>query len=371
MSMLADIHLKYMRLALQLARKGVGKTAPNPAVGCVIVKDGAVVGEGWHRRAGTPHAEAHALHQAGSLAAGADVYVTLEPCAHYGKTPPCAEALIAAKVARVFAGMVDPNPQVSGKGVALLEKAGIATKTGLLEEECRRLNEPFIKHIATGMPFVTLKCAMTLDGMIATAAGDSRWVTGAAARRYVHRLRSQMDAIMVGAGTILADDPQLTARVPGGRDPIRVIVDSHLRLPLTARVINQRSTAPTLIATLDGTTAQAAALRKQGIELLICEELDNRLDLVDICRQLGRRGVQSLLLEGGATLAGEMLRCGLIDKVIFFYAPVLIGGAGRQLFTGPGVAKMMAAWPVRDLTLRRFGADICLSGYPEVPCSPV
>jgi diaminohydroxyphosphoribosylaminopyrimidine deaminase/5-amino-6-(5-phosphoribosylamino)uracil reductase len=368
---ISDIHEKYMRRALQLARKGVGKTSPNPAVGCVIVKNGEVVGEGWHRKAGTPHAEVHALRAAGERAKGADLYVTLEPCSHHGKTPPCADAVIASKVARVFAGMVDPNPKVSGKGVARLKNAGIKVSSGLMEQECRCLNEPFIKHITTGIPFVTLKSAMTLDGMIASASGDSRWVTGEVARRHVHRLRSQSDAIMVGAGTVLVDDPLLTARIPGGQNPLRVVVDSRLRIPLTAQLLNSPTQAVTLIATLEGSPAARELLGKPGVELLLCKEKVGEVDLLDLLHQLGGRGVQSLLLEGGATLSGAFLRAGLVDKLILFYAPRILGGGGIPLLAGPGAARMADAIPVRDVTVHRFGEDICISGYPEGPCSPV
>ncbi|HEY6838200.1 MAG TPA: bifunctional diaminohydroxyphosphoribosylaminopyrimidine deaminase/5-amino-6-(5-phosphoribosylamino)uracil reductase RibD [Geobacteraceae bacterium] len=367
---MSDFHEQIMRRAIALARKGVGKTSPNPAVGCVIIKDGAIVGEGWHRRAGTPHAEVHALAQAGERARGADVYVTLEPCAHYGKTPPCAEALIAAGVGRVFAGMVDPNPKVCGKGVAMLREAGITVTAGLLEEECRLLNEPFIKQITTGLPFVTLKCALTLDGKIATAAGDSRWITNEKSRRHVHRIRGMVDAVLVGSGTVRADDPQLTCRIAGGRDPLRVVVDSTLTLPHSARIFGLESAAPTLVATVSTDAERIARLERPGVEVLSCGARDGRVDLEELLRTLARRGIQSLLLEGGGVLAGEALRVGLVDKFLLFYAPKLVGGDAPGPFAGQGVEKMAEAFRLRNMSVRRFGDDLLVTAYPEDACLP-
>ncbi|HLO26617.1 MAG TPA: bifunctional diaminohydroxyphosphoribosylaminopyrimidine deaminase/5-amino-6-(5-phosphoribosylamino)uracil reductase RibD, partial [Geobacteraceae bacterium] len=299
-----DTHEKYMKRAIALARRGVGKTSPNPAVGCVIVKDETIVGEGWHRKAGGPHAEALALRQAGAAVRGADVYVTLEPCAHYGKTPPCADALIAAGVKRVFAAMVDPNPKVKGRGVTALRAAGIEVTAGLLEAESRLLNEPFVKHVTTGIPFVILKSAMTLDGKTATEGGDSKWITNEKSRAYVHKLRSMVDAVMVGAGTVAADDPLLTSRIAGGRDPLRVIVDSSLGLPLDARVLHLESPSRTIVATLVVESAKAKKIRAFGAETLHCLEREGRVDLHDLFARLGALGVQSVLLEGGSALAG-------------------------------------------------------------------
>jgi diaminohydroxyphosphoribosylaminopyrimidine deaminase / 5-amino-6-(5-phosphoribosylamino)uracil reductase len=366
---MTDFHEKIMRRALALARKGLGRTGPNPAVGCVIVRDGTVVGEGWHRKAGTPHAEVHALAEAGELARGADVYVTLEPCSHTGRTPPCAEALIKAGVGRVYAGMIDPNPRVSGMGMERLRGAGIAIVSGILEDECRRVNEPFIKHVTTGLPFVVLKSALTMDGKSATAAGDSRWITNDKSRRYVHRLRSQSDAIMIGVGTAIADDPELTCRIPGGRDPLRVVVDSMLRISPDARLFHLRSRARTVIATISEDKAKIAGIRERDADLLICREKDGRVDLQDLMARLGSMNVQSVLLEGGSTLAGEALRLGLIDKVLLFYAPKLVGGDGPGLFTGFGIERMDDAIRLKNLTISRFAEDILIQGYPEQPCS--
>jgi diaminohydroxyphosphoribosylaminopyrimidine deaminase / 5-amino-6-(5-phosphoribosylamino)uracil reductase len=367
---MSDLHRTYMGRALTLARRGLGRTSPNPAVGCVIVRDGMIVGEGWHRQAGTPHAEVHALRMAGDLARGADLFVTLEPCSHHGRTPPCADALIAAGVGRVFVGTKDPNPKVSGRGIGRLAGAGIPVVTGLREDDCRRLIEPFAKLVTTGRPFVILKSAMTLDGRTATATGDARWISGERSRRLVHRLRDQVDAVMVGSGTLLADDPQLTVRTAAGRDPLRVVVDSRLRIPLDARILHLDSAARTLVATTGATGERVAALQDLGAEVLVCREREGRVDLVDLLERLGRLGVQSVLLEGGETLAGEALRAGLIDKFLFFYGPKLVGGTGRGLFAGPGVPTMAEALPLRIHRVSRSGADILVEAYPEEQCSP-
>jgi diaminohydroxyphosphoribosylaminopyrimidine deaminase/5-amino-6-(5-phosphoribosylamino)uracil reductase len=369
---MTDFHTKIMKRALSLARKGIGKTAPNPAVGCVIVQGEEIVGEGWHRKAGTPHAEIHALRRAGERARHADVYVTLEPCSHFGKTPPCADALVQAGVARVFVGMIDPNPEVRGKGVEILRAAGIEVFADILEGECRRLNDPFVKHVTTGRPFVILKSAMTLDGKTATAAGDSKWITSDKSRCYVHKLRGIVDGIMVGVGTVIADDPQLTCRTPGrGKDPVRIIVDSRLRIPSSARVLRQDSEARTCIATILRESGKIDELRGMSAEIISCREHNGRVDLDDLLQKLGAMGIQSLLLEGGRELAGEALRLGLIDKYLLFYAPKLVGGEGMGLFGGTGVERMDDAPRLGDIRIRRFGRDFMIEGYPEYPCLPV
>ena len=368
-----DVRTRMMRRALSLARKGVGKTSPNPAVGCVVVQGGEVVGEGWHRKAGTPHAEIHALRRAAERAGGADVYVTLEPCSHHGRTPPCADALISAGVARVFIGMQDPNPLVSGKGMAALRAAGIRVECGILERECRLLNEPFIKHVTSGFPFVILKSAMTLDGRTATASGDSKWITSEKSRKYVHKLRAMVDAVMVGVGTVVADDPQLTCRMGvRGRDPLRVIVDSRMRTPLDSALFSLASPAKTVIATITEDPARAAELEAHGAEIVLCKDEDGKVDLADLLARLGSRGIQSVLLEGGRELAGTALRKGLVDKFLLFYAPKLLGGAdGFGLFAGDGPARMADAQVIRDVVVKRFGEDILVEGYPEKTCLPV
>jgi len=372
----ADI--EFMRRALALARRGLGRTSPNPAVGAVIVRDGQVVGQGYHQKAGTPHAEVHALRAAGEAAQGATLYVTLEPCCHYGRTPPCTEAIIAAGISRVVAAMADPNPRVAGGGFRALQQAGIRVETGLLEKEARRLNEAFIKFIITGQPWVTLKMALTLDGKIATHTGASRWITGSLSRARAHELRDSHDAVLVGIGTILVDDPQLTTRLPGGngRDAVRVILDSRLKIPLTARVINLVSTAPTLVAT---TTAAPAETREKllsrGIEVLSLPAKDGRVAWQPLLEALARRNITSILVEGGAEVNVTALASGAVDKVIAFIAPKILGGTTAPgPVGGLGVASPDAAWQLEKLEIEPCGEDVMLSGYlrkeGEKSCSP-
>lgn len=369
--MTAAVDVKFMKRALMLARKGVGKTSPNPAVGCVIVRDGVIVGEGWHRKAGTPHAEIHALEMAGPAARGADLYVTLEPCCHTGKTPPCSDALIKAGVGRLVAGMGDPNPRVSGGGLAALSKAGIPVVRGVLEEECRELNRPFIKQVTTGLPYVTFKCAMTLDGRIATVSGDSRWISCDASRKTVHRMRARMDAVMVGVDTVIADDPELTVRHVRGSNPLRVVVDSNLRTPENARMLNRRLAGRTIIATTETDHHKHLPFLRQGAGLLVCSREDGRVSLPDLLKQLGGRGVQSILLEGGARLAGAMLSRGLIDEMAIFIAPRIIGSDGFPPLALQGMRTMDQAIGLNFLKVERSGTDILVHVRPEAPCSPV
>lgn len=361
--------LKYMKRALTLARKGIGKTSPNPAVGCLIVKDGNVIGEGWHRKAGGAHAEIHALEMAGDAARGSDVYVTLEPCCHTGKTPPCSEALIKAGVRRVVAGMADPNPQVSGGGIAALEQAGIETACGVLEDACRAINLPFIKHVTTGMPYVTYKCAMTLDGNIATITGESRWISCEESRKYVHRMRSRMDAVMVGVDTVIADNPQLTVRHVRGRDPLRVIVDTRLRTPESVTVLSGHLSSKTIIATCESNPRVHRRYLKQGATVVVCEADDGRVSMNDLLQKLGGMGVQSILLEGGSRLAGTMLQHGLIDELVFFVAPKLIGGNGFAPFTLNTMTNMEQAVRLIFTDVSRSGVDLLIHARPEVSCS--
>ncbi|MCS6776471.1 MAG: bifunctional diaminohydroxyphosphoribosylaminopyrimidine deaminase/5-amino-6-(5-phosphoribosylamino)uracil reductase RibD [Chloroherpetonaceae bacterium] len=360
-----------MRRALRLAGKGF--TPPNPMVGCVIVRDGALIAEGYHPCAGQPHAEVFALRAAGERARGATVYVTLEPCCHWGRTPPCTEALIAAGVKRVVAATTDPDPRVRGQGLAQLRAAGIRTEVGLLEEPARRLNEAFLHFQETGRPFVTLKAAMTLDGKIATRTGDSKWITGEKARRYVHRLRAQSGAVLVGVGTVLADDPALTARLPGRevpRQPLRIIVDSHLRTPPNARAVQLVTTlgekAPLLIAAAQGAPAERAALlRERGVEVVeFAATPEGRVDLNALMAYLGEKKVISLFVEGGGTVHAAMLEARLAHRVLFFVAPRLIGGTDAPTpIEGRGVTHVAEAVPVRAMQVRRFGEDIALEGY--------
>lgn len=354
---------KMMGCAMALARKGIGKTAPNPPVGCVIVKNGEIVGTGWHRKAGTPHAEIHALREAGDRARGAEVFVTLEPCSHFGRTPPCADALVEAGVGRVYAGTIDPNPQVGGKGIERLRAAGIMVSCGLREQECRRIIAPFVKYVTTGLPLVAVKSALTLDGRTATVSGDSKWITGEPARRHVHRLRAGHDAIMVGADTVIADDPQLTCHMlRGGRDPVRVVVDSRLRTPLDARIFRVQSRAGVIIATTLKDEELWSAYRGRGVEILLCRDAGGRVDLADLLARIGARGIQSLLVESGGKLAGALLFQRLIDRLILFYGPKLVG-EGHSPFAGAGVVNMSEAIRLQECTMRRFGDDFMVSGY--------
>jgi diaminohydroxyphosphoribosylaminopyrimidine deaminase / 5-amino-6-(5-phosphoribosylamino)uracil reductase len=360
---------RYMKKALSLASKGIGKTSPNPAVGCLIVRDGLIIGKGWHKKAGTPHAEVHALAMARDAARGADVYVTLEPCCHTGKTPPCSDALINAGVKRVIVGMKDPNPKVSGGGIAALEAAGIEVVCGVLEESCRQINLPFIKHITTGHPYVTFKCAMTLDGNIATVTGESKWISSLESRTLVHRMRSSMDAIMVGVDTIIADNPELTVRLVKGRDPLRIIVDTRLRTPESVKVLSERLAPRTLIATTESNPRVHLRYLQQGVNILVCDEDDGRVSMNDLLYKLGQMGIQSILLEGGSRLAGSMLQSGLIDELVFFVAPKIIGNNGFAPFTMVGMTSMDQAIKLVYTKIAQSGVDLVVHARPEIPCS--
>ncbi|MBI5070559.1 MAG: bifunctional diaminohydroxyphosphoribosylaminopyrimidine deaminase/5-amino-6-(5-phosphoribosylamino)uracil reductase RibD [Deltaproteobacteria bacterium] len=346
-----------MRLAIREAEKGLGRTSPNPAVGAVLVKGGRVVAHGHHARAGAPHAEVVALARAGARARGADLYTTLEPCDHWGKTPPCSLAILQAGVRRVFVGSRDPNPVVDGRGIARLRRGGAEVRADVLRGECDRLNRPWFHFITAGRPFVTLKIATTLDGRIATAAGDSRWVTGPEARAAVHRLRDRADAVLVGAGTARADDPRLTARVPGGRDPVRVVLDTRLRLPRTLKLFRQRSAVPTLVA---HGLARPPRLPR-GVEPVRCRLRGGRVDLADLLGKLAERGVTHLLVEGGAQVATAFLEAGLVDQVACFVAPRVLGG-GLSWSRGPGPRRMAGALRLDEVEISRLGDDVLVQG---------
>ena len=361
-----DSDRRFMQTALDLAALGAGHTSPNPMVGAVVVKDGRVVGKGYHQRAGGPHAEVLALDEAGDRATGATLYVTLEPCNHHGRTPPCTERILAAGIRRVVSAMADPNPGVAGGGHARLRDAGLIVDEGLLAGAAARLNETWIKYIRTGLPFTVLKCAATLDGRIATRTGDARWVTGPAARERVHRLRSRMDAILVGVGTVIADDPRLTARLPNGsgRDPLRIILDARLETPPEARMLRLDSSAETLIVCAqDADPARRRRLEAAGARLLASPLACGRIDLRALMAQLGAMQVTSVLLEGGARVAGAALAQKVVDKVMFFFAPKILGGEGVPICQGPGPERMTEALAVHDLGLERIGHDILFTGY--------
>ena len=359
---------KFMRLALRLAMKGMGKTSPNPMVGAVVVKGKTIAGRGYHHRAGEPHAEILALRQAGERARGATLYLNLEPCDHCGKTPPCTRAILQAKIKRVVAGMKDPNPLVSGRGIERLRRAGVQVQVGVLEEESRELNRTFCKFITTREPFVTLKAAATLDGKVATKSGDSRWISSEASRNYVHGLRQAMDAVMVGIGTVLKDDPLLTVRLAGGKrpaQPLRVIVDSRLRIPLNSQVVRTALHFPTLVAaTREASPSKMKRLSRAKIEILIIEsDAQGRVSLRALMRELGRRGVVSVLLEGGSTLNASALREGIVDRLLLFFAPKIIGGQRAPgVIGGEGALLIKDAEPVKILKIRRIGPDILIEG---------
>ncbi|KIL34880.1 5-amino-6-(5-phosphoribosylamino)uracil reductase [Cohnella kolymensis] len=360
----------YMQLALNLAGGTSGQTGVNPVVGCVVVQQGRIVGLGAHLKRGEAHAEVHALNMAGSEARGATVYVTLEPCSHHGKTPPCADRLIAEGVSRVVVAASDPNSLVAGRGIERLREHGIEVEVGVLGIKARAQNEKFNKFITTGLPFITLKTALTLDGRIATRTGHSRWITGPVAREAVHTLRHRHNAIMVGVETVLADDPELTTRlsVPG-LHPLRVVVDSRLRILEDARILNDA--APTVILTTDQADAEKAErLRQKGAELVYCGS-GSRVDLVAAMGNLGERGVASILLEGGGVLNGAMLQAGLVDKLMLFYAPKIIGGEGAPAaFAFAGPEEMSSALSLSDVSIEAYGGDWCVTGYPIDAGSP-
>jgi diaminohydroxyphosphoribosylaminopyrimidine deaminase/5-amino-6-(5-phosphoribosylamino)uracil reductase len=357
---------RFMRLALREAAKGAGRTSPNPIVGAVVVRGGRVVAAGHHARAGGPHAEVVALRAAGARTRGADLYTTLEPCDHFGRTPPCSVAILEAGVKRVFVGSADPNPLVSGKGVARLRRARVQVVEGVLREETDAANAHWFTFIREGRPFVTLKAAVTLDGRIATRTGDARWVTGEAARRWVHRLRDRVDAVLVGAGTARADDPRLTTRLPGGRgrDPIRVVLDTELRLPARIALFRERSAAPTLVA---HASRRKGALPGAGVELLRCRRGKGGVDLRDLLAKLAARGVTHLLVEGGARVHARFVEEGLVDRVAVFVAPKLVGAGGVPLLASPGPARMRDAVQLEDVEVERMGDDVLVSGRPVWP----
>ena len=355
---------KYMRLAMQLAGNAIGRTSPNPLVGAVIVKDNRVVGCGWHRKAGTPHAEVHALNQAGELAQGADVYVTLEPCAHYGKTPPCSKALVEAKVKNVYGGLLDVNPKVAGKGFKILEDAGIHVEYGFLQDELRKQNEVFFKWIEHKKPFIVLKAAMTLDGKIATATGQSKWITNETSRAYGYKLPDIYDGIMVGINTVIEDNPMLTARVDGGKNPIRIVVDSSLKIDINANVVQDKS-AKTIIATTDKADKdKILKLQAQDVDVIVVDKDKNdKVDIEKLLDILGQQNICSILVEGGATLSGSFVAKKLVDKVYFFIAPKIIGGKeAKTPVAGTGILNLQEALALKDIQIEKLEEDILIIG---------
>jgi len=357
----------FMETALELAARGAGYTSPNPMVGAVVVKNGEVVGRGWHQKAGGPHAEVFAINDAGELARDATLFVTLEPCNHVGRTDPCTKKILSAGIRHVVMAMADPNPDVAGGGAEFLIRNGATVETGVCENQARKLNDIFIKYIRTKRPFVLLKCAATLDGRIATRTGDAKWVTGPSARNYVHELRHRMDAIMVGINTVTADNPRLTARLEGKAavDPIRVILDTHLSIPENANVLHLKSSADTLIVTGNlAPSGKRKRLEAAGIKIITADIKDGRIDLDALMNRLGEMGVTSLLIEGGALVSAAALKAGVVDKVCFFYAPKILGGDdGIPMCRGAGPELMSHSIPVTDITVRQFDGDVMIEGY--------
>lgn len=362
----------YMRRVLRLAERGRGRTSPNPMVGAVVVKGSRIIGQGCHRKAGEPHAEVEALSAAGPRARGATLYVNLEPCRHINKrTPPCTRAIIESGIRGVVMAMRDPNPQVNGRGKAILRRAGIEVIEGVLTDHARKLNEVYTKFITTGRPFVILKTAMTLDGKIALGNTVSQWITGERARLTAHRLRNQVDAVLVGINTVLTDDPRLTTRLPGGRgkDPHRIILDSTLKIPLTAKVITESASGGSSAITFIATTKKAPdrkiqALKERGAVVWVLPDQEGRVSLKDLMREVGHRDITSLMIEGGAEVNASALQAGIVDKIVWFVAPKLLGGEeALGVIGGSSPLSLEKTWRIRDLHYRRVGEDLMFEGY--------
>lgn len=352
---------EYMLRAIELARKGLGWTNPNPMVGAVIVKDGRIIGEGYHAKCGEYHAERNAIASLKGSAEGATLYVTLEPCCHYGKTPPCTEAILEQRIARVVIGSRDPNPKVAGKGAAILREAGVQVEEDFMREECDRLNPVFFHYITTGTPYVVMKYAMTADGKIATKTGASKWITGPAAREEVHRLRHQYMGIMAGIGTVLADDPMLNVRLEGKRSPVRIICDSHLKIPLDSRICKTAEQYRTILACGNADCEKIRKLEAMNIQVVQCPDEQGKVDLRRLMEVLGRQGIDSILLEGGGILNDSALRAGIVQKLAVFVAPKLFGGEkSRTPVAGTGVELPSEATALRLCEVRQIGQDLLL-----------
>ena len=365
---------KYMRRAIELAKKGSGHVNPNPLVGAVIVRDGEIIGEGYHECYGQLHAERNAIANAkkrGNSLEGSTIYVTLEPCCHYGKTPPCTEAIIEEKIAKVVVGSDDPNPLVSGKGFQMLREKGIEVIPHFLKEECDAINHVFFHYIRTGTPYVAMKYAMTMDGKIACYTGDSKWVTGEESRAHVQTLRNHYKGIMAGIGTVLADDPMLNCRIEGGRDPIRIIADSHLRIPMDSQLVRTAGQQPLIVACLpDADEEKAAQLQEKGVEVLripgvttadITEEQKEVISLPVLMKELGARKIDGILLEGGGQLNESALQAGIVDRIYCYIAPKIFGGAqAKTPVEGQGLTRAADAWQFNRIGMQEFGQDILL-----------
>jgi len=359
----------FMKKVLRLARRGLGATSPNPVAGALAVKNGHIVGSGYHKRAGAPHAEIEALSRAGERARGSTLYVNLEPCNHYGRTPPCTKAILDNGVRRVVVGMADPNPDVSGGGCEFLRSRGVEVKCGALEEECARLNEVYVKFVTKGKPFVILKGALTLDGWMATRKGNSKWITNERSRKFVHTLRKRADAIMVGVETIIADNPLLRPYLLRGshREPVRIIADTNLRIPLDSSVLNGGTSALTIMAAGSNVSStKRKRLEGLGARVINCQMRDGRIDLADLLDKLREMSITSVLVEGGGTLFGSIIREGLADKFYIFLAPKILGGDNGVPFTrGAGCDIIENCLTLRVSMVRRFDDDIMIEAYPR------
>jgi diaminohydroxyphosphoribosylaminopyrimidine deaminase/5-amino-6-(5-phosphoribosylamino)uracil reductase len=352
---------KFMALALALAERGKGRTSPNPMVGAVIVKSDKIVGQGHHKRAGLPHAEIAALKMAKERAKGGTLYVNLEPCCHYGRTPPCTDAVIESGIKRVVIGMRDPNPLVSGKGIRLLQRAGIEVVEGVLKDRSQKLNESYIKFMKTGMPFVLLKAGESLDGKIATAKGESRWITCKKSREFVHRLRNEYDAVMVGIHTIIKDNPSLTTRLERkkGRNPKRIIVDSSLRIPMNARVLDVQDSETYIATTRDASEKKRRLLEKKGVHVLLINKKKTRVNLRSLMQELGKKKITSVLIEGGGEVNFSALADGIVNRVMFFIAPLIIGGReSPSSVSGEGFSLLKNAVSLKNVEIRRLDRDV-------------
>ena len=362
--------IKFMSRAIRMAQKGLGRTSPNPMVGAVVVKNGKIVGEGFHRALGEPHAEVDAIRAAGAQTEGAELFVTLEPCNHYGRTPPCTQAIMAAGIKKVYYGIDDPNPSVIGGGAEFLRKAGVEVVGQVLENRCRALNDMYLTKVTFKRPFVYLKLAMSLDGRVATRTGHSQWITSEQSRMRVHRLRDRVTAVMVGIKTVLADNPFLTTRLNGreGRDPVRIVADSNLRTPLEANIFNQMSPAGVIIATRRNPPSRLRArLEKKGCRVIETASLD-KVDLKDLLTNLYQIGITSLLIEGGAGLAWGALEARIVDRCMFFYAPIIIGGKSAPSgVSGAGIDRLEQAPRLVDMRSSRIGPDILVEGKVVYP----
>ncbi len=356
-------HLYYMGLALDEAKKGIGRVSPNPAVGAIIVKDGKIVGRGYHEKAGTPHAEVHAILDAGQLAKGATLYVTLEPCNHTGRTPPCTAAIIRSGITSVVIGMLDPNPRVIGGGADYLKTQGVAISCGVIEQQCKELNHPFFKHSLTGLPWVVMKAGLSLDGRISFSPKQGAALTGSESRKYVHQIRNQVDAILIGVKTALIDNPKLTTRLDGlaeTRDPLRIVLDSRLRLPADARMLNQDSSAETWVFCSErASLVKELQLEQRGAKVFrMPSDADKRVDLPELLRFLGSKNITSVLVEGGAQVHGAFYRQNLVDELLLFYAPYIIGDKGTPLVHGYTLSNRLEAPLFSSTSVQLLGKDV-------------